>query len=53
MKNESDLSKNEKYFFNSLSEDLVNHEVIVSQKNIIKDLEQPNDLNIDYGIDFN
>jgi len=51
-KNESDLSKIEKYFFNGLLEDLINHEVVISQKNKIKDLEEPNDLNIDYGIDF-
>lgn len=42
----------EGYFLNGIPENLVDQEVIQSETSLPKDIEEKNDLDIDYGMDF-
>ncbi len=42
----------ETYFLNALPEKLVKQEIVKSSKESVSDIEKPNELIIDYGIDF-
>jgi hypothetical protein len=42
----------EGYFLNGLPENLVDQEVIQSETSLPNDVDEKNDLDIDYGMDF-
>ncbi len=51
-KSERDKKILETYFLNALPEKLVKQEIIKFSKESVSDIEKPNELIIDYGIDF-
>jgi DNA helicase-2/ATP-dependent DNA helicase PcrA len=51
-KNDDLISIEEQYFLNSLPDGMVEQGIIEVQRREIKDLDKPNNLNIDYGMDF-
>ena len=50
--NEALITIEEQYFLNGLPDEIAEQGIIEVQRREIKDLEKPNSLNIDYGMDF-
>ena len=49
---ESEIAMEEQYFLNSLPDDIAEQNIIEVQRREVKDIEIPNKLNIEYGMDF-
>lgn len=50
--NEALITIEEQYFLNGLPDEIAEQGIIEVQRREIKDLEKPNSLNVDYGMDF-